>query len=99
MIASLWKSRDRFPMGSGEWCRAWTKRFLQSPRLITQALAHGRLRRAGASVAPSALLAQASLMSGRLELLHFLREVAISIDYHRYGNLGMREGELRRPIL
>jgi RHH-type proline utilization regulon transcriptional repressor/proline dehydrogenase/delta 1-pyrroline-5-carboxylate dehydrogenase len=39
------------------------------------------------------------LANGRLELLHFLREVAISIDYHRYGNLGMREGELRRPIL
>ena len=39
------------------------------------------------------------LANGRFELLHFLREVAISIDYHRYGNLGMREGELRKPIL
>jgi RHH-type transcriptional regulator, proline utilization regulon repressor / proline dehydrogenase / delta 1-pyrroline-5-carboxylate dehydrogenase len=39
------------------------------------------------------------LANGRLELLHFLREVAICIDYHRYGNLGMREGELRKPIL
>jgi RHH-type proline utilization regulon transcriptional repressor/proline dehydrogenase/delta 1-pyrroline-5-carboxylate dehydrogenase len=39
------------------------------------------------------------LANGRLELLHYLREVAISIDYHRYGNLGMREGELRKPIL
>jgi RHH-type proline utilization regulon transcriptional repressor/proline dehydrogenase/delta 1-pyrroline-5-carboxylate dehydrogenase len=39
------------------------------------------------------------LANGRLELLHFLREVAISIDYHRYGNLGMREGELRKSIL
>ena len=39
------------------------------------------------------------LANGRLELLHFLREVAISIDYHRYGNLGMREGELRKPIM
>lgn len=39
------------------------------------------------------------LANGRYELLHFLREVAISIDYHRYGNLGMREGELRKPIL
>ncbi len=37
--------------------------------------------------------------SGRLELLHYLREVSISIDYHRYGNLGLREGELRKPIL
>ncbi len=39
------------------------------------------------------------LANGRLELLHYLREVAISIDYHRYGNLSLREGELRKPIL
>ncbi len=39
------------------------------------------------------------LASGRLELLHYLREVAFSIDYHRYGNLGTREGETRTPIL
>jgi len=39
------------------------------------------------------------LASGRLELLHYLREMAISIDYHRYGNLGLREGETRSEIL
>lgn len=39
------------------------------------------------------------LVNGRLELLHYLREVSISHDYHRYGNLGLREGELRKPIL
>ena len=39
------------------------------------------------------------LANGRFELLHYLREVAISIDYHRYGNLGLREGELRKQIL
>lgn len=39
------------------------------------------------------------LSNGRLELLHYLREVSISIDTHRYGNLGLREGELRKPIL
>lgn len=39
------------------------------------------------------------LANGRLELLHYLREVSLSIDYHRYGNLGLREGELRKPIL
>ncbi len=38
------------------------------------------------------------LANGRLELLHYLREVSLSIDYHRYGNLGLREGELRKPI-
>lgn len=39
------------------------------------------------------------LANGRYELLHYLREIALSIDYHRYGNLGMREGELRKAIL
>jgi RHH-type proline utilization regulon transcriptional repressor/proline dehydrogenase/delta 1-pyrroline-5-carboxylate dehydrogenase len=30
------------------------------------------------------------LPAGCLELLHYLREQSISIDYHRYGNLGIR---------
>jgi RHH-type proline utilization regulon transcriptional repressor/proline dehydrogenase/delta 1-pyrroline-5-carboxylate dehydrogenase len=34
-------------------------------------------------------------VNGRLELLNVLREVAESNDYHRYGNLGEREGEKR----
>lgn len=41
----------------------------------------------------------AVLASGRFELLHYLKEVAISRDYHRYGNLGLREQEIRKPIL
>lgn len=41
----------------------------------------------------------AVLANGRFELPHYLREVAISIDYHRYGNLAEREGEEREPIL
>ncbi|NGX39143.1 MAG: 1-pyrroline-5-carboxylate dehydrogenase [Chlamydiae bacterium] len=39
------------------------------------------------------------LASGRLELTNYLREIAFSIDYHRYGNLGLREGEHRSEIL
>lgn len=39
------------------------------------------------------------LINGRYELLHYLREVSLSIDYHRHGNLGIREEELRKPIL
>ncbi|MCB1135474.1 MAG: aldehyde dehydrogenase family protein [Chlamydiia bacterium] len=35
---------------------------------------------------------------GRLELPNFLQEVAFSTDYHRYGNLGDREHEERRPL-
>lgn len=38
------------------------------------------------------------LSNGRFELLHYLREVIFSIDYHRYGNLGEREGEARKPL-
>jgi RHH-type proline utilization regulon transcriptional repressor/proline dehydrogenase/delta 1-pyrroline-5-carboxylate dehydrogenase len=37
--------------------------------------------------------------NGRLELLHYLREISISTEYHRYGYLGARENELRKPIL
>jgi len=36
---------------------------------------------------------------GRLELLWYLREQSLSIDYHRYGNLGLRAGEPRADVL
>jgi RHH-type proline utilization regulon transcriptional repressor/proline dehydrogenase/delta 1-pyrroline-5-carboxylate dehydrogenase len=39
------------------------------------------------------------LANGRIELARFVREVSLSIDYHRYGNLGAREEEARTPIL
>ncbi|MEM7175235.1 MAG: proline dehydrogenase family protein [Chlamydiota bacterium] len=39
------------------------------------------------------------LANGRIELPRYLREITLSVQYHRYGNLGLREGELRRPIL
>lgn len=54
----------------------------------------------GAAAKTTTYLAHAQpLANGRFELLHFLREIAISTDYHRYGNLGVREGEIRSPIL
>lgn len=37
------------------------------------------------------------LANGRIEMLNYCREITISTDYHRYGNLGTREGELRKP--
>lgn len=37
------------------------------------------------------LLVEPVLANGRIELLRHLREVSISNDYHRYGNLGIRE--------
>lgn len=45
------------------------------------------------------VLAEPVLANGRLELLNYLREIAQSIDYHRYGNLGIREGEKRAPLV
>ena len=36
---------------------------------------------------------------GQVELLWYLREQSVSHDYHRYGNLGRRAGEPRRPSL
>ena len=35
------------------------------------------------------------VLEGRLELLWYLREQSLSIDYHRYGNLGARSGQPR----
>ncbi len=37
------------------------------------------------------------LANGRVELLNYLREITFSADYDRYGNLGTREEELRKP--
>ncbi len=39
------------------------------------------------------------LANGYVELPHYFREVSLSYDYHRYGNLGLREHEKRKPIL
>jgi RHH-type proline utilization regulon transcriptional repressor/proline dehydrogenase/delta 1-pyrroline-5-carboxylate dehydrogenase len=39
------------------------------------------------------------LAEGRIELLWYITEQSISDDYHRYGNLGARVEEERRPVL
>ena len=47
-----------------------------------------------AAAASGVYLARAPvLVQGRVELLWYVREQSISIDYHRYGNLSIREGE------
>ena len=48
----------------------------------------------GAYVASSAVLGV-----GQIELLWYLREQSISIDYHRYGNLGSRGDEFRAEVM
>jgi RHH-type proline utilization regulon transcriptional repressor/proline dehydrogenase/delta 1-pyrroline-5-carboxylate dehydrogenase len=38
------------------------------------------------------------LANGRVELLRYLREQSVSVEYHRHGNLGDREDEDRTPV-
>lgn len=56
------------------------------------------LKNALAFVACNVLVSKV-MGNGRFELLNYLREVAISIDYHRYGNLGVREKEKRTSLI
>ena len=39
------------------------------------------------------------LAEGRIELLWYVREQSVSLDYHRYGNLGIRAAESRAPLV
>ena len=45
------------------------------------------------------LAAEPVLAEGRIELLWYLREQSVCVDYHRYGNLGVRAAEQRSPVL
>ena len=55
------------------------------------------VRRAAAQV--GLYLATAPVLAvGRIELLHYLREQSLCVDYHRYGSLGARAGEPRAPV-
>jgi RHH-type proline utilization regulon transcriptional repressor/proline dehydrogenase/delta 1-pyrroline-5-carboxylate dehydrogenase len=45
------------------------------------------------------VIAQPVTALGRFEPLWYLSEQSLSKDYHRYGNLGRRATELRRPVL
>ena len=52
-----------------------------------------------AGMAGCYVISKPVLANGRVELLHYIREVSISRDYHRYGNLGSRDMEMRKPVL
>lgn len=54
--------------------------------------------RRAAAVRGAYLASAPVLAEGRIELLHYLREQSLSLDYHRYGNLGARAGEVRAPV-
>ncbi len=82
----------------------------ESDDKFNQRVKNGHFRRVRLISKPSDALKYASsdsatfldfapvLSNGRFELLHYLREISFSIDYHRYGNLGSREGEMRKPL-
>jgi RHH-type proline utilization regulon transcriptional repressor/proline dehydrogenase/delta 1-pyrroline-5-carboxylate dehydrogenase len=75
----------------------------ESPSTFAQRIAEGKIERIRLTSSPDEVLKKAAaqsgcfldsaevLASGRFELLHYLQEVALSYDYHRYGNLGLRE--------
>ncbi len=77
-------------------CQKVERNAFHRVRLVESPSPH--LKKAAATSATH-LIDTPVLANGRYELLHYLQEVSISIDYHRYGNLGLREGELRHPIL
>ncbi|MFO0872192.1 MAG: proline dehydrogenase family protein, partial [Pirellulales bacterium] len=53
--------------------------------------------RAAAAATGSYIADEPVLAAGRIELLWYLREQSLCYDYHRYGNLGARAGEVRTP--
>ena len=83
----------------------------ESDAALARAVAAGqteRVRFAGPDRVPAAVrraaaeaghdLADAPVCAeGRIELLWYLREQSLCVDYHRYGNLGARAGEPRTP--
>jgi len=97
-----------------EWTFAWAagiELLEEADDAVAATLDHGdvRLRYAARDRVPLALRRAAAasgtwiadvpvVAAGRVELLWYLREQSISHDYHRYGNLGRRAGEVRRPV-
>jgi RHH-type proline utilization regulon transcriptional repressor/proline dehydrogenase/delta 1-pyrroline-5-carboxylate dehydrogenase len=51
-----------------------------------------------ASVGACYLASEPIITDGRFELLHYTNEWSLSFDYHRYGNLILREGEKRAAL-
>lgn len=68
----------------------------RSLRLLTTP-SQSLLRMAG--VTHCQLVLEPPVANGRLELLNWLQEISLSLDYHRYGNLGDREGEPRSSVV
>ena len=93
------------------WQEANISIFKETESQFVQRLREGKIKRVRFLQKPSELVLKAAaevgcnkniapvLANGRVELLHYLREVSVSVDYHRYGNLGIRENEKRHPLI
>ncbi|KAF3363040.1 putative proline dehydrogenase/delta-1-pyrroline-5-carboxylate dehydrogenase [Chlamydiales bacterium STE3] len=75
-------------------------------RISTRAFSRIRLLKApsepfykGLAALSCRLHSGAVLNNGRLELVNYLREVVFSIDYHRYGYLGIRENKPKKDCV
>lgn len=84
LLQQLWQGRERPPLLTKAWCKAWAKRLQQLPTLLKQWRYHGRLRRAGARIDGTAFFSDAGLISGRLEQLSvgagsFIGRVELSV--------------------
>lgn len=69
MTSNLWRNRDRFPLMSNAWFKAWAKRFLQSRQLAKQAWAHAILATRGAKIGNHSFLSDYRQISGHIRLL------------------------------
>lgn len=84
LFQQLWQRRERPPLLTKAWCRAWAKRLQQMPALLKQWRYHGRLCRAGACIDGTAFFSDAGLISGKLDQLKvgagcFIGRVEISV--------------------
>jgi RHH-type proline utilization regulon transcriptional repressor/proline dehydrogenase/delta 1-pyrroline-5-carboxylate dehydrogenase len=66
-------------------------------RIRSLGIPSARLRAAAAAAAIHCEDAPV-LANGRIELLRYLREQSVSVEYHRHGNLGDREDDDRAPV-
>lgn len=66
LLHHLWIHRDRLPVGSLVWWKAWAKRAQQLPNLLKQGWFHARLRGLGADVDDSVFFSDARMISGQL---------------------------------
>jgi RHH-type proline utilization regulon transcriptional repressor/proline dehydrogenase/delta 1-pyrroline-5-carboxylate dehydrogenase len=99
---------ERLESGTESWAAA-IEFVEESDAELADAIRNGqidRVRVAGRSRVPDLIWRAAAetglhlatepvLESGRVEVLWYLREQSLSVDYHRYGNLGARASEVR----